>query len=78
MSNQEIKELHNLIGNAYCLYELSESAFNYWLELIKPKGKATHTRCGEVISYQEVTKGYEAQCPACDEDLYSFEIVEIR
>jgi|DEB19_MinimDraft_3_1074340.scaffolds.fasta_scaffold204149_1 hypothetical protein len=40
--------------------------------------KGIHTRCGEVISYQEVTKGYEAQCPACDEDLYSFEIVEIR
>lgn len=30
---QELKELHNLIGNAYCLYELSEEAFNYWLKL---------------------------------------------
>ena len=30
----EIKELHALIGNAYCLYELSEEAFNYWLKLI--------------------------------------------
>ena len=30
---KEIKELHNLIGNAYCLYELSEEAFNYWLKL---------------------------------------------
>ena len=34
----------------------------------------THTRCGEVISFDEVTKGYYAQCPTCDEDLFSFEV----
>ena len=31
---KEVKELHDLIGNAYCLYELSEEAFNYWLKVI--------------------------------------------
>lgn len=30
---KEVKELHDLIGNAYCLYELSENAFNYWLKV---------------------------------------------
>ena len=29
----EVKELHDLIGNAYCLYELSEQAYNYWLKV---------------------------------------------
>ena len=33
-----------------------------------------HTRCGEAISFDEVTAGYYAQCPTCDEDLYSFEV----
>ena len=37
----------------------------------------THTRCGETISFDEVTAGYYAQCPNCDEDLYSFETEEM-
>jgi hypothetical protein len=36
----------------------------------------THTRCGEAISFDEVAAGYYAQCPTCDEDLYSFETEE--
>lgn len=39
MSEKAIKELHNLIGNAYCLYELSEEAFYYWLEVAGLKEK---------------------------------------
>ena len=33
-----------------------------------------HARCGEIISFNDVTKGYYAQCPTCDEDLFSFEV----
>jgi uncharacterized paraquat-inducible protein A len=33
-----------------------------------------HNRCGGFISFENVTKGYFAQCPKCDEDLFSFEI----
>ena len=33
-----------------------------------------HARCREIISFNEVTKGYYAQCPTCDEDLFSFEV----
>lgn len=36
----------------------------------------THTLCGELISFNDVSKGYYAQCPNCDEDLYSFEVIE--
>lgn len=36
--------------------------------------KETHTRCGAVVLYRNVTKGYYAQCPKCDEDVYSFEV----
>lgn len=37
---------------------------------------AVHQRCGRTVSYdqQEVTPGYVAACPSCDEDLFSFEI----
>jgi hypothetical protein len=31
--SKEVKELHDLIGGAYCTFELSEAAFNYWLKL---------------------------------------------
>ena len=37
---------------------------------------AIHNRCGEEVSFSEVSKGYYAQCPKCDEDLYSFEVVK--
>lgn len=39
------------------------------LELIK------HARCGNVVSFDEVTRGYYAQCPNCDEDVFSFETI---
>jgi len=32
-----------------------------------------HNRCGQPVSFKDVTKGYYAQCPNCDEDVYSFE-----
>ena len=34
----------------------------------------THNRCGDVISFNDVSEGYYAQCPTCDEDLFSFEV----
>jgi uncharacterized paraquat-inducible protein A len=40
--------------------------------------KHIHRKCGNVVSYKNVTKGYKAQCPKCDEDLYSFEMEEIK
>lgn len=33
-----------------------------------------HIRCGGVVSFQQVTTGYYAQCPNCDEDVFSFEV----
>lgn len=36
-----------------------------------------HARCGELVSFVNVSKGYYAQCPTCDEDLYSFEVERI-
>lgn len=36
-----------------------------------------HNRCNQEISFDNVTKGYYAQCNKCDEDLYSFETVTI-
>jgi hypothetical protein len=33
----------------------------------------THLRCGNAVSFEKVSDGYYAQCPSCDEDLYSFE-----
>lgn len=35
MNKKELKELHDLIGNAYCLYELSEEAFKLWTKMIE-------------------------------------------
>lgn len=32
-----------------------------------------HIRCGALISFRDVSDGYYAQCPECEEDLYSFE-----
>lgn len=37
-----------------------------------------HTRCLTEISYEEVLDGYYAQCPECDEDLFSFEVIQIE
>ena len=36
--------------------------------------KTYHVRCGGEVSFQEVTRGYFAQCPECFEDLFSFEV----
>lgn len=33
--NEKLKELHALIGNAYCLYEVSEEAFELWTKMIE-------------------------------------------
>lgn len=33
-----------------------------------------HIRCGARVSDLNVTPGYFAVCPKCDEDLYSFEV----
>lgn len=38
--------------------------------------KLTHKKCGKEISFEEITKGYYAQCPSCDEDLFTFEVEE--
>jgi DNA-directed RNA polymerase subunit RPC12/RpoP len=32
-----------------------------------------HLRCGEEVSFDDVSKGYYAQCPECDEDVFYFE-----
>lgn len=45
-------------------------------EILVGKTNAIHVRCGEMISYRKVTGGYYAQCPECDEDLFSFEVVK--
>lgn len=37
-----------------------------------------HKRCGNPVSFEQVTTGYFAQCPTCDEDLFSFEVVPIE
>ena len=37
-----------------------------------------HTRCLTEISFEEVLDGYYAQCPECDEDLFSFEVTKIE
>jgi hypothetical protein len=36
-----------------------------------------HFRCGAVISFDNVSDGYFAQCPSCDEDLFSFELINM-
>jgi uncharacterized paraquat-inducible protein A len=33
-----------------------------------------HFRCDTEISFKDVSRGYYAQCPECDEDLFSFEV----
>lgn len=35
-----------------------------------------HDRCDTLVSFEQVSEGYYAQCPNCDEDLFSFEVVE--
>ena len=40
--------------------------------------KIMHAKCGTEISFEEVSKGYFAQCPNCDEDLFSFEVEEVH
>lgn len=32
-----------------------------------------HYRCLSDVSFENVSEGYSAQCPRCDEDLFSFE-----
>ena len=36
-----------------------------------------HFRCGTDVSFEDVSDGYFAQCPSCDEDLYSFELIDM-
>ena len=31
-------------------------------------------RCNTPVSFEQVSDGYYAQCPECDEDLFSFEV----
>ena len=38
--------------------------------------ESTHPRCGKAVSFEQVSEGYYAQCPSCDEDLFSFEVEE--
>jgi len=33
-----------------------------------------HFRCNTPVSFEQVSDGYYAQCPSCDEDLFSFEV----
>ncbi len=35
-----------------------------------------HSRCHKPVLFTEVSKGYYAQCPECDEDVFSFEVEE--
>jgi DNA-directed RNA polymerase subunit RPC12/RpoP len=35
-----------------------------------------HNRCHKPVLFTEVSKGYYAQCPECDEDVFSFEVEE--
>jgi len=37
-----------------------------------------HTRCLTEVSFEDVLDGYYAQCPDCDEDLFSFEVMQIE
>jgi hypothetical protein len=36
-----------------------------------------HFRCGTIASFEDVSDGYFAQCPSCDEDVFSFELVDM-
>jgi uncharacterized paraquat-inducible protein A len=36
-----------------------------------------HFRCGTTISFEDVSEGYFAQCPRCDEDVFSFELTDM-
>ena len=38
------------------------------------KKMSNHFRCGTPISFEQVSDGYYAQCPECDEDLFGFEV----
>jgi hypothetical protein len=35
---------------------------------------SNHFRCGAMVSFENVSAGYFAQCPECDEDVFSFEL----
>ena len=43
-------------------------------EIIKGETNLVHIRCGERVSFLDVTEGYYAQCPECFEDVFSFEV----
>jgi hypothetical protein len=38
---------------------------------------SNHFRCGSAISFEDVSDGYFAQCPSCDEDVFSFELTNM-
>ena len=42
-------------------------------QMTKTEPKLRHARCGAPTSFEDVSDGYYAQCPECDEDLFSFE-----
>ena len=33
-----------------------------------------HSRCHKPVLFTEVSEGYYAQCPECDEDVFAFEV----
>ena len=39
MSEKLLKELQNLIGDAYCRYNLSEEAFDLWVKMLERESK---------------------------------------
>lgn len=41
----------------------------------EPTTKAVCNKCHTAIDYNDVSEGYHAACPSCDEDLYTFEII---
>lgn len=50
----------------------------YTRELLGFPISLVHSRCGELVSFKNVLRGYFAQCPDCCEDLYSFEVEEVK
>ena len=47
-----------------------------WYFTLSIKIREVHYKCSEPVLFDEVTEGYYAYCPFCDEDLYTFEIIK--
>ena len=77
----EIKEITAVDIDNYVGSELAGEAISQADELLrklaieklKELENLKHNSCGSSVSFQEVTDGYYAECPKCDEDLFSFE-----